>query len=205
MPAARRIGLFGGTFDPPHHAHLALAQAAVQALALDELRWVPVGQPWQKQRRITAAGHREAMLREALAGQALYRLERCELERAGPSYMLDTVLALQAEPGAAPPAAQWYLLIGQDQYAGLHTWHRWRELLQRVTPAVACRPGAPLRADPEVQRWPHIELPMAPHDISSTDIRQRVSRGEPIGHLVPAAVARYIALHQLYRQDAAAH
>lgn len=191
----RRIGLFGGTFDPVHRAHLALANAAVQALALDEVRWVPAGQPWQKTREITPAGHREAMLRLALAGEPRFVLDLRELQRTGPSYTVETVRALQAEA----PDARWFLLIGADQFAGLHTWREWRELLSRVTLAVAARPGASLEADPEVQAAARAPVPLPPMAISSTDIRQRVARGEPIDHLVPAAVAGYIDRQALYR------
>ena len=139
MPAspARRVGLFGGSFDPVHNAHLALARAALAELQLDEVRWVPAGQPWQKARALTAAVHREAMLRLALAGEPRFVLDRTEIRRPGPSYTLDTVREL----AAAQPGTEWFLIIGHDQYAGLHTWNGWQELLARVTLAVANRPG----------------------------------------------------------------
>ncbi len=200
MSAARgahRIGLFGGTFDPPHHAHLALARLALNELKLDELRWVPSGQPWQKQRVVTAAAQREAMVRLAIAAEPdpRFRLERCELERRGPSYTLDTVRGLQA----AEPAATWFLLIGADQYASLHTWRDWRELLALVTLAVAQRPGVLAQPDAAVLEFPHRAVPLPMMDISSTDIRAKVARGEPVAELVPAEVARYIDQHALYR------
>ena len=191
----RRIGLFGGTFDPVHLAHLALARAALQALALDELRWIPAGQPWQKARAITPAAHRQAMLHLALEGEPRFVLDPRELQRAGPSYTIDTVRALRAEQ----PDALLYLVIGADQFAGLHTWRDWRELISHVTLAVAARPGAPLQADPEVQAAAREAVPLPPMDISATDIRRRVAAGEPIDHLVPAAVAGYIGQYALYR------
>ncbi len=191
-----RIGLFGGTFDPPHNAHLALATMAMQSLRLDELLWVPTGEPWQKQtRRVTPAAQREAMVRLAIEGEPRFVLERCEIERSGPSYTLDTVRALQA----ARPEARWFLIIGEDQYAGLHTWHDWRELLQRVVLAVAARPGPLARPDPEVLRQPHRVVPLPMQDVSATDIRRRAAVGEPFHHLVPPQVARYIDQHALYR------
>jgi nicotinate-nucleotide adenylyltransferase len=189
-----RIGIFGGTFDPPHNAHVALARAARDALALDEVRWIPAGQPWQKARRITAAVHREAMVSLAIAGQERFVLDRIELERDGPSYTIDTVRALQI----SQPGAQWFLVIGADQYAGLHTWRGWQELLGLVTLAVANRPGPMPPVPAEVLRFPHRVVPLPMLDIAATEIRARVARGEPIGSLVPAAVARYIDLHALY-------
>jgi nicotinate-nucleotide adenylyltransferase len=191
----RRIGLFGGSFDPPHNAHLALATRALADLGLDELRWVPAGQPWQKPRTITSAVHREAMLRLAMGDEPCFVLDRCELERQGPSYTLDTVRDLQA----SQPGAQWFLLIGQDQYAGLHSWHGWQELLRRVTLAVAKRPGVTAAPNAEVQAFVHqaVQLPMM--DIASSDIRARIAAGQPIGDLVPAGVASYIERHRLYR------
>jgi len=192
---AHRIGLFGGTFDPPHNAHIALARAALDALQLDAVRWIPAGQPWQKTRTITAAAHREAMVRLAMGSEPRFVLERCELERSGPSYTLDTVRALRS----ALPEAQWFLLIGQDQYAGLHTWQGWRELLGLVTLAVANRPGEAPGPHADVRALPHRAVPLPMMDIASTDIRTRVAAGQGIDALVPAGVARYIDLHHLYR------
>lgn len=197
--SAERIGLFGGSFDPVHNAHLALAREALAALALDELRWIPAGQAWQKARPLSAAAHREAMLRLAIAGEPRYLLDRSELDRPGPSYTLDTVRALQA----ARPGAECYLLIGADQYAGLHTWVGWQELLARVVLAVANRPGPLPPVHPDVLRQPHRVVPLAMLDISSTEVRRRVAAGEDIAALVPPAVARYIAEHSLYRSPPA--
>jgi nicotinate-nucleotide adenylyltransferase len=190
----KRIGLFGGTFDPPQLAHTALAGAARDALPLDEVRWIPAGQPWQRIHAVSPAVHREAMVKLAIAGQPHFMLERCELERTGPSYTLQTVRELQQRDGAAA----WFLLIGADQYNNLHTWKGWRELLGLVTLAVAERPGVALQPDAEVARAPHRLVPLAPMPISATDIRSRVSRGESISGLVGVTVARYIDRHHLY-------
>lgn len=193
----RRVGLLGGTFDPVHNAHLALACIALDSLGLDELRWVPAGSPWQKDRSITSGEHRAAMLQLAIAGEPRFVLERCELERAGPSYTLDTVRELQQRE----PEAQWFLVIGQDQFANLHTWHGWDELLSRVTLAVAARPGAARHVDPGLQRHAYQVLPLPLMDITATAVRERVERGETIDNLVPPAVARYIDQHALYRAN----
>ena len=190
----KRIGLFGGSFDPVHEAHLALARVALAQLGLDELRWVPAGRQWQKHRDLTPARHREAMVRLAIEAEPRFVLEDCELRRSGASYTYDTVRELQA----LQPQAEWFLLIGQDQYAGLHSWVRWQQLLQRVTLAVANRPGVTLAASPEVAAVPHRVVPLPMMDVSSTQIRARAAQGLAIDDLVPAPVARYIARHALY-------
>ncbi len=191
---SRRIGIFGGSFDPVHNAHLALARLALKELALDELRWVPAGQPWQKTRPMTPAADREAMVRLAIAGEPRFVLSRCELERDGPSYTADTVAELQG----AEPETEWFVVIGQDQYAGFHTWERWQEIVARATLAIADRPGAGPAADPHVLQAPHATVRLPMMDVSSTDIRGRLAAGESIADLVPAPVARYIESHRLY-------
>jgi nicotinate-nucleotide adenylyltransferase len=190
-----RVGLFGGSFDPVHNAHLALAKLALEQLALDEVRWIPAGQPWQKTRQLTSGADREAMVRLAIAGQPGFVLDRIELRRKGVSFTLDTVRELNA----AEPGTQWILILGQDQYATLHTWRDWRELVALVTLAIANRPDAEPTVNSHIARVPHqlVTLPMM--EVSSTEVRRRVAAGEPIADLVPEAVARYIERRQLYR------
>ncbi len=199
---SRRIGLFGGSFDPVHIAHLTLARSALADLDLDELRWIPAGQPWQKSRQLAEPQHRVAMIALAIddpqSGDARFKLETCEIDRPGPSYTIDTVLELQQRE----PGQQWFLLIGQDQYAGLHSWHRWRELLDWVRIAVAFRPGASVEVDEEVARYGFERLQMPPVELSSTLLRDRLTDGKAITDLVPAAVAGYIDSHRLYRTAA---
>lgn len=196
---ARRVGLFGGTFDPPHNAHLALARTALNALALDEVRWLPSGQPWQKTgsgRSVTPAADRAAMVALAIAGETGFSLGLDEVRRAGPSFTIDTVRAL----ALAEPQVHWLLLLGQDQFAALHTWYDWPALLALVELAVAQRPGAALHADPAVLRQARVlPLPMTPQALSSTALRAAVSRAEDIAAQLPAKVASYIAAHGLYR------
>ena len=197
-PRAPRIGLFGGSFDPVHLAHVALARTALEQLALDTLRWLPTGHSWQKPEPPAPAHDREAMLRIALAGEPRYVLDTRELRRGGPGYTLDTVRELQAET----PGADWFLVIGQDQFESLHTWHDWTELLARVTLAVAQRPGASAAqaAHPLVQRAAQRRVMLPMMDVSSTEVRRRAAAGEPLDGWVPPGVARYIARHRLYRR-----
>ncbi len=191
----KRVGLFGGSFDPVHNAHVALARLALEQLGLDEVRWIPVGQPWQKTRRLSDTADREAMVRLAIAGEAGNVLDRTELRRRGVSYTLDTVREL----AAAEPDTEWVLILGQDQYASLHTWRDWRELVARVTLAIANRPDAEPAANAQISRVPHqmVSLPMM--DISSTEVRRRVAAGLSVADLVPEAVAHYIERRGLYR------
>lgn len=192
---ARRVGLFGGSFDPVHDAHVALARAALAELRLDEVRWVPAGQAWQKARALTSATHRVAMLQLAMAGEPRFMLDRTEIQRPGPSYTLDTVREL----AAARPGTEWFLIIGHDQYAGLHTWNDWQQLLKLVTLAVANRPGQANEVHEDVRRVSHRVVPLPMLDISATQVRERVAAGHDISTLVPPDVARYIDSHRLYR------
>ena len=195
VAAPKRVGIFGGSFDPVHGAHVALAEAALAELRLDAVRWIPAGLPWQKTRTMTAAEHRVAMVQIAIAHEPRFSLDRIEIDRAGVSFTLDTVRAL----AAAHAGTQWFLLIGQDQYTGLHTWRDWQTLLGLVVLAVANRPGELREPHPDVQRFPHRMVPLPMLDISSTDVRQRIAAGADISHLVPPGVARYIETHGLYR------
>lgn len=200
----RRIGVFGGSFDPVHQGHIALARVAVDSLQLDELRWVPVGQPWQKTRRLAEGAHREAMLELALAdagGDPRQCIDPIELSRSGPSYTEDTLQAFAAREAGA----EWFLIIGQDQYANLHTWQGWQHIVQLATLAVAGRAGAGVQASPALAALPHrlLSLPLPAWPVSSTVVRQHLSGGGSVQALVPAmltpSVAGYIDRHQLYR------
>jgi len=193
----RRIGLLGGSFDPPHLAHLALARQAQRALALDELRWLPAGAPWQKAGREMADGtHRAAMIRALVADEPGQVVDERELHRQGLTYTIDTVRALQAEQ----PQAQWFFILGQDQYARFDTWRDWPELLQRLTLAVAGRAGQPPQAPAALQAVPHriqtLDLPAMPH--AASDIRHALAHGQSVTPLVGERVAGYIDQHRLY-------
>lgn len=196
-----RVGLYGGSFDPPHAAHLGLARTALAHLRLDQLRWIPAGQPWQKSRTLAPAEHRAAMVAALTEGEPRFMLDRSELDRAGPSYTIDTVRALQARY----PQDEFVLVIGQDQYARMASWRDWQELLLRVTLAVAARDGQAVEAPAGVRDLPHRceTLPMPPDAASSTAIRAHLAAGGSAASLgagvVPASVARYIDRHGLYR------
>lgn len=190
------IGLFGGSFDPPHLGHLAMAQAALQELGLSAVRWIPAGAAWQKKRSLSDAAHRQAMVQATIAGQAGMQLDTTELNRAGPSYTIDTVRALRrAHPGQA-----YALILGEDQWRNLPTWHQADELLATVKVVVARRLASDSTlATAGVAPTPWRVLAWSGLPVSSTDIRARVARGADIGGLVAPEVARYIALHGLYQ------
>ena len=197
-PAPTRIGLLGGSFDPPHLAHLALARTALQALQLDELWWLPAGQPWQKAGRALEAGpHRAAMVRLLIEGEPRFRLDERELRRVGPTYTVDTVRECCAEQ----PAAAWFLILGQDQYGRLDTWHAWRVLLAEVTVAVAARSGHRPAPPAALVGHPHrLEvLPLPDMPVSSSALRDALAQGADVSPMVGTAVAGYIARHHLYR------
>ncbi|TSE19944.1 Nicotinate-nucleotide adenylyltransferase [Tepidimonas alkaliphilus] len=194
--APRRVGVFGGAFDPPHRVHRALARLALRHLGLDALHVIPTGHAWHKARALSPAAHRLAMCRLAFARLPGVVIDPCELARPGPSYTADTLAELRARH----PQAQLLLLIGADQWRALPTWHRWRDVLALATPVVAARPGAtladsPLGAPPRTLPWPA-------RDMSSTAVRAAAAAGADVAALatlVPAAVARYIVRHGLYR------
>jgi nicotinate-nucleotide adenylyltransferase len=205
LSRAPRIGLFGGTFDPPHRAHLALACVARDTLMLDELRWIPAGQPWQKSgRRLAEGAHRVAMVRALIGAEPGFVVDTRELDRPGPSYTLDTVREIAREV----PRAELYLVIGQDQYARFDTWRGWPSLLEAATLAVAGREGLAPEPPPALAAVPHRvqALPLPAIRISSTAVREAVARGQDTAALAGHEVARYIARHHLYAaKDAAAH
>lgn len=198
----RRIGVFGGAFDPPHLAHVALARAALAQLRLDRLHVFPTGHAWHKARTLSAAEHRLAMARLAFEDCPGVVVDERELRRAGPTYTIDTLLALQAEY----PGAQLHLLLGSDQALALPRWHRWQEILQIAIISVASRDddaNHPNAFDPDHPvpplnggRFQRLQVAAMPH--SATDIRARVQAGLGIDHLVPAGVARYIEQNHLY-------
>lgn len=196
-----RLGLLGGTFDPVHRGHLALARAARDELGLDEVLFLPAGQPWRKAGQMIASNeHRLAMLRRALEGEAAFQVSRLELERPGPSYTADTLEALRDDR----PEDELFFLLGEDALMDLPNWERPRRILELARLAVARRADSSPEALEEAERrlpglgervvW----LKMPAVAVSATEIRERVREGQPIGGLVPATVEEYIRKQGLY-------
>jgi nicotinate-nucleotide adenylyltransferase len=190
---ARRIGMFGGAFDPPHRAHVALARQAVAQLALDELRIFPTGQAWHKSRTLTPAGHRLAMARLAFEGLPKVAVDDREVIRGGATYTVDTLRELRGEH----PLAELFLVMGEDQAAAFTTWREWRSIAGMATLAVAQRPGSTAAPLPDGVRT--VQLGLEPIEESATGIRARLAAGEDAARLVPPGVAGYIDRHRLYR------
>jgi nicotinate-nucleotide adenylyltransferase len=201
-----RYGILGGTFDPPHVAHLAMAQEAYARLDLDRVYFVPSGHPPHKRDHpITAAADRCAMVARALEGDARFALSSVELERPGPSYTVDTLCRLRALWGSA---AALYLILGWDMLLDLPRWHAPAEVVDATTAVVAAhRPG--YDADPVRLRrlrtaLPQLAsklilLPVPQLEISASEVRERVASSLPIRYLVPDRVIAYIQERGLYR------
>lgn len=210
--------LYGGTFDPVHAGHLAVAAAARDALGAD-VAFLPAADPPHRATPGASAVQRAHMLELAIAGERGFTVDRRELHRDGPSYTADTLRGLRAERGPAAPLA-W--LVGADAFRGLPSWHHWRELLDLAHFVVAVRPGHGLDALPAdlaeacAGRWlDHpgrlagspagglFRLDMPLHPASATELRRRLRAGEPHGGWLSADVADFIGRQGLYRGDPA--
>lgn len=198
-----RLGILGGTFDPPHIGHLILAEEARWRLALDAVLWVPAGDPWRKEgRRIAPAPDRLAMTRLAVEGDPHFEVWDGEVRRDGPSYTVETLAALQAER----PDAELFFLLGEDALHDLPNWRDPAGIARLAWLAVAPREWSAKetvaleRLAPGIRnRIVHVEMPAI--DVSATDLRRRVATGESIRYLVPAKVEAYIYEHGLYRRS----
>ncbi|MBI5708741.1 MAG: nicotinate (nicotinamide) nucleotide adenylyltransferase [Candidatus Eisenbacteria bacterium] len=196
----RRIGLFGGTFDPPHLGHLALAEWARDRLALDRVLFMPAGVPPHKRgRALSGAVHRVAMARLAVRGHRAFAVSTLEARRRGPSFTVDTLRALKA----AHPGARLYLLMGADSLDDFASWHEPGAIAGLATLVVAARPGAgrPRGGRRAGRGLPAriIRLRNPGIELSSSALRARARAGRSLRCLVPDAVAAYIARHRLYR------
>lgn len=206
--STRHIGLIGGTFDPIHYGHLVIAEEARTTLNLNEMIFIPAGQPPHKSsQQRTPAHHRLAMVQLAIANNPHFSISRVEVDRQGPSYLVDTLRILQRHLGEQATLS---FVIGWDSLADFHTWYDPDGILKQLTHLVAVqRPGyvdndrynkqLETRLPGLSQRLCVISAPQL--EISSTDLRQRVAQGRPITYQTPDAVKRYITEHNLYQAD----
>ncbi len=193
--AGERLGVFGGTFDPPHIGHLVAAAEVRYALDLDRVLLVVANEPWQKtgMRAISPAADRLAMVEAAVGDVEGLEASSLEIERGGPSYSADTLEAL----AAADPTGSRFLVLGGDAAAGLETWERAEALSGLATLVLVDRPGMAAPDPPPGWSFERVEMPRL--DVSSTDLRDRVSSGRPLGFLTPDAVVSCIRERRLYR------
>jgi nicotinate-nucleotide adenylyltransferase len=185
-----KIAIYGGTFDPVHHAHLILARDALETLGLDQVIFVPAAiSPLKKAAPVASGESRLAMLRAAIKGEPKFALDDCELRRPPPSYTIDTVEEVRRRNGNAVI----YCLIGEDNVGRLTKWHRFTELKKKVQFVVLDRTGQrPTHPYPIIDRK---------FDVSATEIRRRVASGRSIHYLVPPAVEKIIRREKLYLEQ----
>jgi nicotinate-nucleotide adenylyltransferase len=206
VASRRKIGVMGGTFDPIHHGHLVAASEVADLFSLDEVVFVPTGQPWQKDRDVTAAEDRYLMTVIATASNPRFSVSRVDIDRGGPTYTTDTLRDLSA----VHPDADLYFITGADALATILTWQGWEELFGLARFIAVSRPGYELTDShiaEALDRRPHdalalVEVPALA--ISSTDCRSRAAGGRPIWYLVPDGVVQYVAKRNLYRSGAIA-
>ena len=186
----KKIAIYGGTFDPVHHAHLILAREALETLGLEKVILVPAAiSPLKKAAPAASGDMRLKMLRAAIEGEEGFAIDDCELRRPAPSWTIDTVL----EIGKRETNSEIYLLIGEDNVAMLNRWRRFDELKEMVRFVVLDRTGSQVQRNYQVVR--------RKIDISATDIRKRVARGQSIRYLVPPVVEEIIQRQKLYREQ----
>jgi nicotinate-nucleotide adenylyltransferase len=198
MGDVQRIGVMGGTFDPIHHGHLVAASEVAQVFTLDEVVFVPTGQPWQKEdRQVSPSEDRYLMTVIATASNPRFSVSRIDIDRGGPTYTIDTLRDLRAERG---DEAELFFITGADALAQIMSWQDVNELFKLAHFVGCTRPGHLLTGHglPE-HRVSLVEVPALA--ISSTNCRQRVARGEPIWYLVPDGIVQYIAKRRLYRHS----
>lgn len=195
-----RLGIMGGTFDPIHHGHLVAASEVAARFQLDEVIFVPTGEPWQKNgRRVSSGEDRYLMTVIATASNPRFSVSRCDIARTGPTYTIDTLRDIQAQH----PTAELYFITGADALAKIVTWHNWKDLFAAAHFVGCTRPGYTVDQD-LYDRLPQdnvtmLEIPALA--ISSTECRQRTAEGMPVWYLVPDGVVQYIAKRNLYRPD----
>jgi nicotinate-nucleotide adenylyltransferase len=195
-PSPTRIGIFGGTFDPPHAGHVAAARAVIAQLGLDRLLLVVANDPWQKsgQRVVSPAADRYALVEALVPEIPGAEASRLEIDRGGPSYSVDTAEEILAEAGGQP--VELYLVVGADLVPELGSWHRAADLRRLVTLAVVSRPTGPTPAVPPGWRAKLVDGPQVP--VSSSEIRELLAEDRPVEGMVPEAVIRCIRRRTLY-------
>lgn len=199
---SNRFGVLGGTFDPPHIGHLVIAQEALTQLGLSQVIFAPTRQPPHKiGNAITPIEHRLEMVRLAIAANPRFALSRVDVDRDGPTYTVDTIRLLRQEWGNN---VEIYFVMGLDSLANILTWHTPDELIRLCRLAVFNRPGFSANVGELELKLPglseRVDLLASPAlDIAASDLQRRVRAGQSIKHLVPDAVAAYIAEHGLYR------
>ncbi|PWI43060.1 nicotinic acid mononucleotide adenylyltransferase [Streptomyces sp. ICBB 8177] len=194
-PVKRRLGVMGGTFDPVHHGHLVAASEVASLFHLDEVVFVPTGQPWQKEhQRVSPAEDRYLMTVIATASNPQFSVSRTDIDRGGRTYTLDTLRDLRAQYGDV----DLFFITGADALSQIFSWRDAEELFSMAHFIGVTRPGHTL-SDPGIPDGgvSLVEIPALA--ISSSDCRQRVARGEPVWYLVPDGVVRYINKRKLYR------
>ncbi|PPF79850.1 nicotinate-nucleotide adenylyltransferase [Rathayibacter rathayi] len=192
-PRRPRIGVMGGTFDPIHHGHLVAASEVAQSFDLDEVVFVPTGQPWHK-KTVTSAEHRYLMTVIATASNPSFTVSRVDIDRVGTTYTIDTLRDIHA----AHPDAELFFITGADAVAQILSWKDYDELWELAHFVAVSRPGHVLNVSGlPAQDVSLLEIPALA--ISSTDCRRRVNRGHPVWYLVPDGVVQYISKHHLYR------
>jgi nicotinate-nucleotide adenylyltransferase len=192
MPAKRRIGVMGGTFDPIHNGHLVAASEVASALELDEVLFVPTGKPWQKQ-EVSPAEHRYLMSVVATASNPQFKVSRVDVDRPGYTYTVDTLNELNQQF----PDADLFFISGADAIAQIIAWKDIDSVWGLAHFVAVSRPGHKLKL-PKAPQGAISELEVPALSISSTDVRQRVAEGKPIWYLVPDGVVQYISKHHLY-------
>jgi nicotinate-nucleotide adenylyltransferase len=193
----RRVGIMGGTFDPIHHGHLVAASEVADRFGLDEVVFVPTGQPWQKaEQLVTPAEDRYLMTVIATASNPRFQVSRVDIDRGGPTYTVDTLRDLHAEYG---PKVQLYFITGADALERILSWKNLDEIFALSHFIGVTRPGFEL-TDKHLPADTVSLVQVPAMAISSTDCRARVARGEPVWYLVPDGVVQYIAKRRLYQR-----
>jgi nicotinate-nucleotide adenylyltransferase len=200
MGEGKRLGVMGGTFDPIHHGHLVAASEVGHFFDLDEVIFVPTGQPWQKNgRRVSPAEDRYLMTVIATASNPRFSVSRVDIDRPGETYTIDTLRDLRAQRG---PDAEFFFITGADALTKMISWRDTDELFSLARFVGCTRPGHRLSVTHlPAERVSLIEIPALA--ISSTECRERVRSGQPIWYLVPDGIVQYISKRRLYRDDPA--